>query len=125
MNHLPIAGRRIRFAVVGCGRVAENYFHAPREHAENAKLVAMCDTDKTALDGAVSTAGARGIASLTELLESADADVVARSGALGSIEVTMPAYPKNFEGSMTILAETGTVRLGGLPLNEAALPLQY
>jgi UDP-N-acetyl-2-amino-2-deoxyglucuronate dehydrogenase len=41
-----------------------------------------------------------------------------RSGALGSINVTMLAYPKNFEGSITIIGETGTVRVGGVAVNE-------
>lgn len=41
-----------------------------------------------------------------------------RSGAMGSINVTMLSYPKNFEGSITILGEKGTVRIGGLAVNE-------
>ena len=41
-----------------------------------------------------------------------------RSGALGSINVTMLTYPKNFEGSITILGEKGTVRIGGLAVND-------
>jgi UDP-N-acetyl-2-amino-2-deoxyglucuronate dehydrogenase len=41
-----------------------------------------------------------------------------RSGALGSINVTMLAYPENLEGSITIIGETGTVRVGGVAVNE-------
>lgn len=41
-----------------------------------------------------------------------------RNGAMGSVNVTMLTYPKNYEGSITILGETGTVRLGGLAVNE-------
>lgn len=41
-----------------------------------------------------------------------------RSGAVGTLNVTMLAYPKNFEGSVTILGEKGTVRVGGLAVNE-------
>jgi UDP-N-acetyl-2-amino-2-deoxyglucuronate dehydrogenase len=41
-----------------------------------------------------------------------------RSGALGSINVTMLAYPKNFEGSITVLGEKGTVRIGGVAVNQ-------
>jgi len=41
-----------------------------------------------------------------------------RSGALGSVNVTMLTYPKNFEGSITILGEKGTVRLGGVAVNQ-------
>jgi UDP-N-acetyl-2-amino-2-deoxyglucuronate dehydrogenase len=41
-----------------------------------------------------------------------------RSGTLGSMSTTMLTYPKNLEGSITILGESGTVRLGGPALNE-------
>jgi UDP-N-acetyl-2-amino-2-deoxyglucuronate dehydrogenase len=41
-----------------------------------------------------------------------------RSGALGTMSVTMLAYPKNFEGSITIFGEKGTVRRGGVAVNE-------
>ena len=38
-------------------------------------------------------------------------------GALGSLNVTMLTYPKNF-GSVTIIGEKGTARIGGIALNE-------
>lgn len=41
-----------------------------------------------------------------------------RNGALGSLNVTMLTYPKNLEGSITIIGERGTVRIGGLAVNE-------
>ena len=41
-----------------------------------------------------------------------------RNGAMGSMNITMLTYPKNFEGSITILGEKGTVRIGGLAVNE-------
>ena len=41
-----------------------------------------------------------------------------RSGALGSMSVTMLTYPNNLEGSITILGEQGTVRIGGVAVNE-------
>jgi UDP-N-acetyl-2-amino-2-deoxyglucuronate dehydrogenase len=40
-----------------------------------------------------------------------------RNGALGSMNVTMLTYPKNMEGSITILGEKGTVRIGGVAVN--------
>lgn len=39
-------------------------------------------------------------------------------GALGSMSVTMLTYPKNYEGSITILGEKGTARVGGVAVNE-------
>jgi UDP-N-acetyl-2-amino-2-deoxyglucuronate dehydrogenase len=41
-----------------------------------------------------------------------------RNGAMGSVSVTMLTYPQNYEGSITILGETGTVRIGGVAVNE-------
>jgi len=41
-----------------------------------------------------------------------------RNGALGSVNVTMLTYPKNYEGSITIIGENGTVRIAGIALNE-------
>lgn len=44
-----------------------------------------------------------------------------RNGALGSMSVTMLTYPKNLEGSITILGEKGSVRVGGVAVNEIQL----
>ena len=41
-----------------------------------------------------------------------------RNGALGSMSVTMLTYPHNLEGSISILGEKGTVRIGGVAVNE-------
>jgi UDP-N-acetyl-2-amino-2-deoxyglucuronate dehydrogenase len=41
-----------------------------------------------------------------------------RNGALGTMAVTMLTYPKNLEGSITLLGETGTVRIGGSAVNQ-------
>ena len=41
-----------------------------------------------------------------------------RSGALGTMSVTMLVYPQNFEGSITVIGERGTVRIGGLAVNQ-------
>jgi UDP-N-acetyl-2-amino-2-deoxyglucuronate dehydrogenase len=41
-----------------------------------------------------------------------------RNGALGSMSVTMLTYPKNYEGSITILGDNGTVRIGGVAVND-------
>jgi UDP-N-acetyl-2-amino-2-deoxyglucuronate dehydrogenase len=60
-------------------------------------------------------------ATLARHIEVEDTGVVNirwRSGALGSINVTMLTYPKNLEGSITIIGEKGTVKIGGLAVNE-------
>ena len=53
-----------------------------------------------------------------EVEDSGVANVKWRSGALGSVNVTMLTYPKNLEGSITILGEKGTVQVGGVAVNE-------
>ncbi|MGQ0764092.1 MAG: Gfo/Idh/MocA family protein [Gemmatimonadota bacterium] len=60
-------------------------------------------------------------ATLARRIESEDSGVAIlrfRTGAIGVIEVTMLTYPKNLEGSITILGETGTVRVGGTAVNK-------
>lgn len=59
-------------------------------------------------------------ATLARHIEVEDTGVMSikwRSGALGSMNVTMLTYPRNFEGSITILGEHGTVRIGGVAVN--------
>lgn len=40
-----------------------------------------------------------------------------RSGTLGTLAVTMLTYPRNLEGTITLLGESGTVRIGGPAVN--------
>lgn len=59
--------------------------------------------------------------STTRDIEAEDTGVVNikwRNGALGSMAVTMLTYPKNLEGSITILGETGSVKIAGVAVNE-------
>jgi UDP-N-acetyl-2-amino-2-deoxyglucuronate dehydrogenase len=59
-------------------------------------------------------------ATLARRIETEDTGVAVlkfRSGALGTIEVTMLTYPRNIEGSITILGERGTVKIGGTAVN--------
>lgn len=53
-----------------------------------------------------------------EVEDTGVASIKWRSGALGSMNVTMLTYPKNLEGSITILGEKGTVRIGGVAVNQ-------
>jgi UDP-N-acetyl-2-amino-2-deoxyglucuronate dehydrogenase len=41
-----------------------------------------------------------------------------KSGALGVVEVNVLTYPRNFEGSITIMGECGTVKIGGTAVNK-------
>jgi len=72
----PVTGRRPRFALVGCGRIAASHLSALEQMRDRAELVAVCDIDPAALAAATKKAGARGYGSLTELLAGSDADIV-------------------------------------------------
>lgn len=41
-----------------------------------------------------------------------------RNGAMGSVNVTMLTHPQNLEGSITVLGENGSVRVGGVAVNK-------
>ena len=71
----PILNRKIRFALVGCGRIAQNHFAAIKQHGDHAELVGVCDTNPSALADAVKTTGAKPFKSLKEMLANCDADV--------------------------------------------------
>lgn len=53
-----------------------------------------------------------------ETEDSGAAVIKFQSGALGVMEVTMLTYPRNLEGSFTILGEKGTVKIGGTAVNK-------
>ena len=71
------------------------------------------------LVGPVASVSAK-TATLARRIESEDTGIALlrfRSGALGTIEVTMLTWPRNLEGSITIIGEKGTVKVGGTALN--------
>jgi UDP-N-acetyl-2-amino-2-deoxyglucuronate dehydrogenase len=60
-------------------------------------------------------------ATLARRIETEDSGIAIlkfRSGALGVIQVTMLAYPKNLEGSLTLLGEKGSAKIGGTAVNK-------
>jgi len=74
--HSAITDRKIRFALVGCGRIANNHLAAIDKHAERCEVVDVCDIDAKALDAAVAKTGANGYSNLTEMLKHTTADCV-------------------------------------------------
>jgi len=60
-------------------------------------------------------------ATLARDIEAEDTGVLSarlRHGGLASINVTMLTFPQNLEGSITILGEKGTVKIGGTAVNK-------
>ena len=71
-----IAGRKVRFALVGCGRIAKNHFAAMDAHSKRCELVDVADIEPKALEAAVALTGARGHTNLSDLLSQTTADCV-------------------------------------------------
>ncbi|HRH89470.1 MAG TPA: Gfo/Idh/MocA family oxidoreductase, partial [Rubrivivax sp.] len=72
----PITDRKLRFALVGCGRIARSHIEALQRHAEHAEMVAVCDTDPAALRAAQQATQAPGFATLGALLAGSQPDCV-------------------------------------------------
>jgi UDP-N-acetyl-2-amino-2-deoxyglucuronate dehydrogenase len=87
-----ITGRRIRFAIVGCGRISKNHVEALKKHAGEAELVAVCDVDPAALAAAAQATGAERYGRYEDLLARSDADIV------------VLATPSGLHAEQTILA---------------------
>jgi UDP-N-acetyl-2-amino-2-deoxyglucuronate dehydrogenase len=71
-----VRDRKIRIAVIGCGRIASSHLKAIGAHEKDLELVAVCDTDPEVLRHAQSERSVAGYASLAELLNGAHPDVV-------------------------------------------------
>jgi UDP-N-acetyl-2-amino-2-deoxyglucuronate dehydrogenase len=71
-----INGRKIRIAVVGCGRISKNHFGSIDVHKDDLELAAVCDTDRGILSVKSSELGVPGYTSLEKMLDNEDIDVV-------------------------------------------------
>ena len=71
-----ITDRRIRFAIVGCGRIAQKHIEALQTHDEDSVIHAVCDIDPAALKAAQEATGAKAYARFEDVLADADVDVV-------------------------------------------------
>lgn len=75
-DYSTITDRRIRLALVGCGRISANHFGAIEKHSDRVELTDVCDVDPGALEKAASKTGAKGHRSLAGMLETTTADLV-------------------------------------------------
>ncbi len=83
INYSAITGRKIRIALVGCGRISANHFEAIKKHSDDLELVDVCDVNLAALEIAMHLTGAKGHLSLEAMLESTSADIVVLSTPSG------------------------------------------
>lgn len=71
-----ILNRRIRIAVVGCGRISKNHFSSIEEHSKDLELVTICDNNANALKEHEEQYKIKGYLKLEEMLEKEDIDLV-------------------------------------------------
>lgn len=88
----PIRDRRIRFALVGCGRISKNHIESLKKHSKDAEVVAVCDIKDDALEAAQAATRSEAFLRYEDLLEKSDADVV------------VIATPSGLHAEQTVLA---------------------
>ena len=76
MNFQFITKRKIRLAIVGCGRISKNHFNAVQKHQENIELVSVCDDQQAVLSDHESKYKDKGYLNLSDMLKNEDLDLV-------------------------------------------------
>ncbi len=75
-NFPTVVGRRLRIAVIGCGRISENHFSSILNYPDDLVLTSVCDTDSQALKSATAEYGVTGYADLSEMLSCENLDLL-------------------------------------------------
>ena len=97
-TYVTIENRKIRIAIVGCGRISKNHFGSIEKHKDNLELVAICDNDNTILEEHQQEYRVPGYLRLESMLESEQIDVVALctpSGIHADQAITAARYGVN------------------------------
>ncbi len=69
--------KKLKIAIIGCGRISAKHFEAIKKHSDNLELVAVCDTNPTVLEKATQESGVSGYSNLETLLKNTELDVAA------------------------------------------------
>ena len=72
-----IKNRKIRLAIVGCGRISKNHFGSIGKHQKHIELISICDTDKKTLEHHQQQYLVNGYQRLEEMLEQEELDLIA------------------------------------------------
>lgn len=75
--YINVTNRKIRLAIVGCGRISKNHFGSIEKHADSIELVAVCDNDKLILTAHAEKYTVPGYLDLEDMLKAEDLDLVA------------------------------------------------
>ncbi len=137
---MPIRDRKIRFALVGCGRISKNHFEALESHAKEAEIVGICDTDTKALIDAADKTHANPYTKMSDMLAQSNADIVVLTTPSGyhsqqAIEVAQtgrhvltekPMATNWYDGLRMVKAcDDANVRLFVVKQNRFNPPLQH
>ena len=76
INYPIITNKKIRLAIVGCGRISKNHFESVEKHQANIVLIAICETEKTVLSEHEKKYKVKGYLDLSKMLESENLDLV-------------------------------------------------
>lgn len=76
MLYQSIPNRKIKFAIIGCGRIAANHVKAIQQHSENIELTAICDDNLSVLEEKARAWNVTPFGSYDRLLRDADCDIV-------------------------------------------------
>lgn len=71
-----IQDRKIKVAIVGCGRVSQSHIDALNHQHKDFELVAICDANEAAASKVAQATGAHLFSDINDLLRESDADVV-------------------------------------------------
>ncbi len=72
----PIQGRKIRFGLVGCGRISHKHLEAIKQHSSSCELISVCDSNPKILEQIANETKAQPYSNLTSLLKNSDVDIV-------------------------------------------------
>jgi len=71
-----IQGRKIRMAIIGCGRISKNHFDSIEKHQNNIELISICDIQKVILNKYKTKFNVKGYLDLKDMLENENLDLV-------------------------------------------------
>ena len=77
IKKIPIINKKIKIAVVGCGRISKKHFESIKSHSSNLELVAVCDLDKKVLLSHSKKYNVTGFNDFDKMLNTLDLDIVA------------------------------------------------
>ena len=71
-----IIDRKIKVAILGCGRISRNHFGSLEKHQSNMELISICDIQQTILSDHEEKYNIKGYLDLGDMLENEDLDLV-------------------------------------------------